>query len=126
MNDLLSGVLILKSSPWVKPVVRRANDLELRINLSLDLLEELEKCQRSWTYLEVIFNSGDDVKNKLPKETQIFDFINNSWYQYIRSVAQNPSLNDIDFERFKNDMAQNNSKVQQIQKALSEFLDRNS
>jgi hypothetical protein len=58
--------LIYKSSPWIKPVLRKVNDLELRITMSLDFLEELEKFQRSWMYLEVIFASGNDVKEKIP------------------------------------------------------------
>ena len=58
---------MMKASPYIKPLLKMANNLELKIMLISDTLEECLKCQRNWIYLEPIFAS-DDIKLKMPKE----------------------------------------------------------
>lgn len=67
LDEYLNLVLLMKSSPDIKPVLRKANDLEGKLLLTQDTLEEWLKCQRSWVYLEPIFAS-EDIKKKLPVE----------------------------------------------------------
>jgi dynein heavy chain len=71
LSDQLTLVIMMKSSPFINPVRRRANDLENRIILAQDALEEWLKCQRSWVYLEAIF-TGDDIRKKMPEEARQF------------------------------------------------------
>ena len=57
----------MKSSPHIKPILKRAEDLEKRLLIIQDTLEGWIKCQRSWMYLEPIFAS-DDIKSKMALE----------------------------------------------------------
>jgi dynein heavy chain len=44
LGDQLTLVIMMKSSPFINPVRRRATDLENRIGLAQDALEEWLKC----------------------------------------------------------------------------------
>lgn len=48
---------MMKSSPYIKPIINRLNMAEARIVLIQDTLENWIKCQRGWMYLEPIFSS---------------------------------------------------------------------
>lgn len=50
---------MLKTSPWAKPVLKRALELEQKSSLASDLLDEWIQFQRSWIYLENIFSQKD-------------------------------------------------------------------
>lgn len=41
----------MKSSPYIKPILTRANNVEARIVLIQDTLENWIKTQRGWMYL---------------------------------------------------------------------------
>ena len=57
--------MMIKASPYIRGVVTRANQIEIKIVLIQDTLEGWIKCQRGWMYLEPIFSS-DDIKKKMP------------------------------------------------------------
>jgi len=57
----------MKSSPYIKPIITRANNVEAKIVLIQDTLENWIKTQRGWMYLEPIFSS-EDIQQKMPVE----------------------------------------------------------
>jgi dynein heavy chain len=69
---------MMKSSPYIKPVLTRANNVETKIVLIQDTLENWIKTQRNWMYLEPIFSS-DDIQEKMPLETKKFDQVDKHW-----------------------------------------------
>lgn len=40
----MTNVVMMKSSPWVKPLLKKVNELEVRISSITDLIEEWIKC----------------------------------------------------------------------------------
>jgi len=56
--------MMMKASPFMKPIIRQANELEKRMNIISETLDGCLKCQRGWMYLEPIFAS-DDIKAKM-------------------------------------------------------------
>ena len=71
LDDYFNILIMMKSSPFIKPILKRANDLEQKLLIVQDTLEGWIKCQRSWMYLQPIFES-DDIKKKMPLEHQKF------------------------------------------------------
>lgn len=74
IDDVCNNLVFMKSSPYIKPILKRANDLEQKLLLVQDTLEGWMKCQRSWKYLEPIFGS-DDIKKKMPMEHRKFEIL---------------------------------------------------
>ena len=68
----------MRASPYIKAVLNKANQLESKIVIIQDTLEGWIKCQRGWMYLEPIFSS-DDIKKKMPAETNKFNTIDKNW-----------------------------------------------
>ena len=64
----------MKASPFIKPNLKKANDLELKLMLVQETLDGWLRCQRGWKYLEPIFSS-DDIKKKMPTEHRKFEII---------------------------------------------------
>lgn len=64
LDDNLNALLMMKSSPYIKPIINRLNMAEARIVLIQDTLENWIKTQRGWMYLEPIFSS-EDIQQKM-------------------------------------------------------------
>jgi dynein heavy chain len=64
LDDQLNILLMMKSSPYIKPVLSRASATDAKIILIQDTLDGWIKTQRGWMYLEPIFSS-DDIKEKM-------------------------------------------------------------
>lgn len=115
---------MMKSSQHIRPVLRRANDLETRIVSAQDALDEWLKTQHAWVYLEAIF-TGNDIRQKLPVESQQFKEIDLLWRTNITALQQRDSaaLWNIDTERIRFEFEQANKTLAHIQKKLSEYLE---
>jgi len=114
---------MMKSSPYIVPIQKRANDLESRLIMVQDTLVGWQACQRSWMYLEPIFLS-EDIKKKLPLDKQKFDGVDRNWRNLMETFSKEPFLWDgIENDRIKNEMEQNNRTLDQVQKSLSEYLE---
>lgn len=44
LNEQITLIIMIKSSPWVKDLIRRVNDLEKKITDTIEFLEEILKC----------------------------------------------------------------------------------
>lgn len=78
LDDNLNALLMMKSSPYIKPVLNRLNQAEARIVLIQDTLENWIKTQRGWMYLEPIFSS-EDIQEKMAAEKLKFDEVDKHW-----------------------------------------------
>ena len=78
LDDNLNSLLMMKSSPYIKPIITRANNVETKIVLIQDTLQNWIKTQRGWMYLEPIFSS-EDIQQKMPLEKQKFDQVDKHW-----------------------------------------------
>ena len=123
LDDQLNVLMMMKASPFIKPAINKANQLESKIVLIQDTLEGWIKCQRAWMYLEPIFSS-EDIKKKLSLEKQKFDGVDKNWRTTIDLFYREPFIWDgIESDKVKNEFDQNNKILDQIQKSLSEYLE---
>lgn len=51
---------------------------ETKLNNMSELIEEINKCQRTWRYLEPIFAS-DDIHKQMPTEGSLFKDVDTLW-----------------------------------------------
>jgi dynein heavy chain len=111
LDDQFNVLNFMKVSPFIKPILKRVDDLEKRLLVIQDTLEGWIKCQRSWMYLEPIFAS-DDIKKKMALEHQKFVAIDRNFRQTMEHFNKDPHLWDnIDSDKMKNDFDQNNKYI---------------
>ena len=111
LDDQFNVLNFMKASPFIKPILKRVDDLEKRLLIIQDTLEGWIKCQRSWMYLEPIFAS-DDIKKKMALEHQKFVAIDRNFRQTMEHFNKDPHLWDnIDSDKMKNDFDQNNKYI---------------
>ncbi len=82
--------------------------MEQKLLIVQDTLEGWIKCQRSWMYLQPIFES-EDIKKKMPLEHQKFSAFDKNFRQIMEHFEKDPHLWDnIDGDKMKNDFDQYN------------------
>lgn len=114
---------MMKASPYMKPVLRVALALEVKIVLIQDTLEQCLKCQRAWMYLEPIFAS-EDIKKKMEAEQKKFQRVDEYWRDAMEHFLKENHLWDaVDSEKMKLEFVQHNKTLDQIQKSLTEYLE---
>lgn len=69
---------MMKSSPYIKPILARATAVQAKIILIQDTLENWIKTQRGWMYLQPIFSS-EDIQQKMAAEKLKFDGVDKYW-----------------------------------------------
>jgi dynein heavy chain len=87
------------------------------------VLEEWIAVQRSWLYLQPIFDSPD-INKQLPMEGKRFATVDKNWRQTLQAAKAKPSVihfcnNEKLFDRFH----ESNKFLEQVQKGLSDFLE---
>ena len=93
LDDNLNALLMMKSSPYIKPVLNRLNQAELRIVLIQDTLDNWIKTQRGWMYLEPIFSS-EDIQEKMAAEKLKFDEVDKHWKVTIEIFTKEKNMWD--------------------------------
>jgi len=123
LDDQLNILIMMKASPYIKPVIKTALAVEAKIVLILDTLEGWIKCQRGWIYLEPIFASPD-IQNKMQNEKTKFDQIDVFWRQTMEKFNKDRNVWDgIENDRLKVEFNSINKTLDMIQKSLSEYLE---
>jgi len=116
-------LVYLKSSPYIQPIIHRANFVEFRLLLLQDTLDQWIRFQRIWLYLMPIFSS-DDIKVKLPLDHRKFEALDRMYHSIMQMVKRDPTLWDcIESEKMKNEFDQANRALDTISKSLSEYLE---
>jgi len=123
LDDNINSLVFMKSSPFIKPIIKRCNDLEQKLILIEDTLEQGMRCQRFWKYLEPIFNS-DDIKRKMPIESMKFVAVDRNFRNNMQSFHTYPQMWEaIENDKMKNDFLFNNKQLDIIQKSITEYLE---
>ncbi len=68
IEENLNTVLLMKASPYSKTITQKVKDLENKLVLFQDTLENLVQLQKNWLYLEPIFASEDFQKNMMEEK----------------------------------------------------------
>jgi dynein heavy chain len=63
------------------------NNVDVTVNLWRDV-------QQTWSYLESIFMSSEDIRNQLPEETKLFETIDKKWKNMMAKASKVPNVVD--------------------------------
>ncbi|CUG87383.1 dynein heavy chain, putative [Bodo saltans] len=124
MDEHLNVTQQLQFSHFKAYFATQIDEWEQSLNLVSEILEQWLECQRSWRYLEPIFNS-EDIAMQLPKLSKIFDKVDKTWRKILGGAHQNPNViafctgsNSKILDQFKDC----NRNLEEVQKGLNDYL----
>ena len=115
--------MLFRSKAQRSLLYRDSKSWEKRLKDLFDLIEEVQKCQRIWMYLEPIFAS-DDIGKTLPEELAMFKVVDALWRTTMEYCVEQPLLNDlVDRENIAAHFIDANKNLADIQRHLADYLD---
>lgn len=91
-----------------------------------ELIGEINKCQRTWMYLEPIFAS-DDIGKTMPNEAAMFKDVDTTWKTTMEAIDTDPGILDLnDRDNITAQFIEANKKLDQIQNKLDAYLEEKS
>lgn len=123
LDEQITTTQAMQFSAFKKPFEERINKWERTLSTVSDVLDEWIQVQRSWLYLQPIFDSPD-INKQLPTEGKRFATVDKNWRQTLAAAKQKPNVinfcnNDKLLDRFQ----ESNRFLEQVQKGLSDFLE---
>ncbi|GLE01654.1 hypothetical protein PINS_up010488 [Pythium insidiosum] len=123
LDEQITTTQAMQFSAFKKPFEERINRWERTLSTVSDVLDEWIQVQRSWLYLQPIFDSPD-INKQLPTEGKRFATVDKNWRQTLAAAKQKPLAitfcnNDKLLDRFQ----ESNRFLEQVQKGLSDFLE---
>lgn len=123
LDEQMTTTQAMQFSAYKKPYEDRINRWERTLRTVSDVLDEWIQVQRSWLYLQPIFDSPD-INKQLPTEGKRFATVDKNWRQTLAAAKQKPNVltfcnNDKLFDRLQ----ESTRFLEQVQKGLSDFLE---
>ncbi|TYZ61500.1 hypothetical protein PybrP1_006824 [[Pythium] brassicae (nom. inval.)] len=123
LDEQITTTQAMQFSAFKRPFEERISRWERTLSTVSDVLDEWIQVQRSWLYLQPIFDSPD-INKQLPTEGKRFATVDKNWRQTLSAAKQKPSAitfcnNDKLLDRFQ----ESNRFLEQVQKGLSDFLE---
>ena len=78
----------MKQSPYMPPLfelLRKVNDLEQKILLIIDTVDQFTTCQRDWIYFQPIFRNKE-IKQTMPVEWKKFSIVDRAWRNLMNQI----------------------------------------
>eukprot|EP01031_Cornospumella_fuschlensis_P043261 gene43261-52876_t len=127
LEDHQVSLQTMLGSRYVRGVQDRVDEWEKKLAQLSETLDEWVVCQRSWMYLENIFNA-EDIQKQLPAESQKFLVVDRSWKAIMNRSHNDPkvlsALNPLENGTSLLDaFLMNNEALESIQKSLEEYLE---
>ncbi|CEL93860.1 unnamed protein product [Vitrella brassicaformis CCMP3155] len=113
----------MQFSPFKKPFEEEIEEWAAKLLTVSETLDEWLKCQRSWLYLQPIFDSPDIMK-QLPAEGKRFKSVDNMWRSTMKRTHDNPgALEMCAREGLLEDFQDANKNLELVQKGLDDYLE---
>ena len=123
LDDSLVSINALLSSRYVEPMREAVLDWHRRLTAVSDCIDEWLAVQRQWLYLEVIFASGDIVR-QLPEESSAFGKVDRAWKELMRRTNDSPNaLAQTTAAGLRDALHTHNSTLERVQKQLESYLE---
>jgi dynein heavy chain len=123
LDEQIVQTQAMKTSPFVGPIEPKCREWEHRLLNLQETLSEWIKCQRVYMNLEPIFTS-EDIAHQMPMESGKFALVNDFWKRLMEASVKEPLLNDcIPDNTLLQSFKDNNTKLDQIQKQLNQYLE---
>ena len=114
----------LDLSPFKGPFAEQITKWNKDLLLISMVLEEWNKCQKSWIYLQPVFDSGDIAKD-IPYEHKKFKMTDRMWQDLMNSLNTNRNvkqccLQEGLFEKLKDA----NNNLENVEKGLNDYMEK--
>jgi dynein heavy chain len=123
LDEHVTMTQAMQFSAFKKPFEDRIDSWAETLSTVSDVLEEWIKVQRSWLYLQPIFDSSD-IQRQLPTEYKRFSTVDKNWRQTLAQAKSHPKAikfcaNEKLLEKFQ----ESNKFLDLVQKGLSDYLE---
>jgi len=113
----------MKGSPFAEVIRDRIIKWEAWLDKTAKIIEEWKKLQSSWTGLESVFTS-EDILQQLPVEGALFREVDKAWRGLMQETFTEQKVKKIMAnEKLKEMLEQCNSKLEQVNKRLNDYLE---
>lgn len=123
LNEQLMRTNAMLSSPYIKFIVNEMTSWKNTLLRIQDIIENWEKFQRSWQYLQPIFAS-QDISKQLQQASSKFRSINSQWVSIMSSMVINSNVYEYCMGQPKllDMLFYGNENLEAILKNLNEYL----
>ncbi|EAX96982.1 Dynein heavy chain family protein [Trichomonas vaginalis G3] len=124
LDEAQSIVSTVRSSRYIAALRTQADEWARQLRLFSSTLEALMTCQRGYVYLSNVFSTSD-IQRQLPQEATAFYQVEKMWLQMSKDAHENdPSaFKFCTNQKIQADLDNANKSLEQIQKALENFLE---
>ena len=124
LDDSLITVNTVLGSRYVAGIRDFVDSWRTRFMYFQETIEEWLCCQKSWSYLEIIFSSPDIIR-QLPVPAKTFQAVDKSWKYIMKQTNDDPNaLRATTNDTNRRDLfKQHNANLDQIQKDLEDYLE---
>jgi len=113
----------MKGSPFAEVIRPRIVEWEQWLDRTAKIMDEWKKLQSSWTGLESVFTS-EDILQQLPVEGALFREVDKAWRGLMQEAHIDQKVKKImNNEKLKEMLEQCNSKLEQVNKRLNDYLE---
>uniref|UniRef100_K3WFJ4 Uncharacterized protein n=1 Tax=Globisporangium ultimum (strain ATCC 200006 / CBS 805.95 / DAOM BR144) TaxID=431595 RepID=K3WFJ4_GLOUD len=123
LDDHLVKTQTMRGSPYIKCIEKDCKAWEKKLQYSQQLLDEWMACQRTWLYLEAIFNS-EDIMRQMPTEARRFASVDALWRKTMEDTVADPNfMTVVAMDKLLQKFQKANEKLDEIQKGLNDYLE---
>lgn len=123
LDEQITMTQTIMFSAFKGPFEARIDEWNRKLCCISDLLEVWVAVQRSWLYLQPIFESAD-INRQLPVEGKKFAMVDKSWRSAIAAArANSKAIEFCDNEKLLEKFRESNILLEQVQKGLSDYLE---
>ena len=125
-DQIVATQAMLGSSNMKGKLKVETRNWEIKLNSMSELIAEMQKCQKTWMYLEPIFAS-DDIGKTMPNEAAMFKDVDTTWKTTMDAIDNDPGLIDLnDRDNITAQFLEANKKLDAIQNKLDAYLEEKS
>ena len=123
LDEHVTMTQAMQFSAFKKPFTETIDAWAKQLNTVVDVLDEWIKVQRSWLYLQPIFDSGD-IQKQLPTEFKRFSTVDKNWRQTLAAAKAKPrAIKFCADTKLLEKFQESNKFLDLVQKGLSDYLE---
>jgi dynein heavy chain len=123
LEDDTLTVSTMMGSKHVNEIRDEVEEWEKKLGYVSDVIDEWLSFQKQWMYLENIFNA-EDIQAQLKAETKQFQQVDKFWKEHMNRAKKDAKvINFADGGSLLKKFVENNKKLDEIQKGLSDYLE---
>ncbi|CAF1159117.1 unnamed protein product, partial [Didymodactylos carnosus] len=123
LDDSNINIATIASSRHVGPIKNKVEDWQANLDLFSKTLDQWQKCQKTWQYLESIFGAPD-IQRQLPAEAKMFNQVDKTFKDVMRKTNKIPLAIKAGTQPGYLELFQtNNALLDQIQHSLASYLE---